>query len=63
MLKAHALQRASVLLKQVEHEQDFARRVAADRLPSEQLLLAYLRFRVRHLRRLARLWLANAEAL
>lgn len=61
MLEAHARQRAAALLEQAKHEQDFADRVARDRLPSERPLRAELRFRVRHLRGLARLWLAFAK--
>ncbi|MBL8969614.1 MAG: hypothetical protein JNK56_03485 [Myxococcales bacterium] len=59
-LHAHASRRAKVLLKQAEHEQDFADRIARDRHPRERRLLVELRFRARHLRRLARLWQAFA---
>lgn len=55
-LATHADRRTRVLLKQAEYEKDFADRVARDRHPKERGLVRELRFRVRCLRRLAKLW-------
>lgn len=61
-LIAHARSRAQVLLQQAEDERAFASELAYDGLPTERKLLLGVRFRVRHLRHLARLWLAFAGA-
>ncbi len=59
-LLAHARSRAQVLLRQADDEHAFASEIAYDGLPRERKLLLGVRFRVRHLRHLARLWLAFA---
>lgn len=59
-LVAHARNRAQALLRQADDERAFASDLAYDGLPREQKLLLGVRFRVRHLRHLARLWLAFA---
>lgn len=55
-LIAHARSRAQVLHRQADA---FASEIC---LPMERKLLLEVRFRVRHLRHLARLWLAFAGA-
>lgn len=54
VLRAHARQRAHALGEQADHE-------ARDADPNKRHALAERRFRVRHLRHLARLWLAFAN--
>ena len=60
-LIAHARSRAHALSVQAENDQAFASEIAYDALPKERQLLAAARFRARHLRHIARLWLAFAE--
>lgn len=60
-LRIHARRRARALLEQAAHERDFTGRIGRDHQPRERRLLAELRFRVHHLRHLARLWQAFAE--